>query len=112
MSSFAHRIESATQRDRDRHNHPHVWGENREHISPPCGCCWPKCHKPEVVYVVSYRYITGRAGRVGIREQFVCQRHGREFAAKNKLVAPDPAIPGTTKSAREHRADFVNAALG
>jgi hypothetical protein len=96
MSSFGHKIKSATQRDRDLYNKQitgstgHTWG--------PIGCMWPKCRKPEVVYAISYGYVTGRQGRTSRATKFVCEACGRKFAAKNKLEAPEPSVPGTEEA--------------
>lgn len=109
MSSFGHRIGSATQRDRDLYNLPRTWALG---VSPPCGCFWPKCRKPEVVYVCSYRYVTGRAGRVSVNEKFYCEAHGRKFATKHGLEAPDPSIVGVSKSASEQRSQFIQTVIG
>jgi hypothetical protein len=112
MSGRGHTIASANQRDRDYLNKPRAWGENREHVSPAIGCGWPKCRKPEVVFVCSYRYVTGRKGRIGVCEKFYCEQHGRKFAAKHNLAVPDPNAAGTEKSEIDQRTDFVSAALG
>lgn len=109
MSSFGHKIVSATQCDRDHYNNPRQGSAGV--TWPAIGCGGPKCGKP-IAYVASYRYVTGRAGRVSTSEKFLCEDHGRKFAAKNNLDAPDPTAPGTAKSVTQGRSEFITRALG
>ncbi len=50
-------------------------------------CSAPKCNDP-MKFGVSYRYVTGRAGRIGRAEKGYCQAHGKKFAEKNGIDLP------------------------
>jgi hypothetical protein len=94
IGSWGHDIECAKQYDRDFYNLPHHWddAQGERQISPPIGCSSPKCGTVPVVYVISYHYVTGRRGRIGVNCKCVCEKHGRKFAAKHGLEVPDPAV--------------------
>ena len=94
MSSWGHYIVSASQHQRER-----AWG-----------CSGPMCRAP-VVYRTGYQYITGRKGRVGVAEKFLCEAHGEKFARKYKLAMPGDEIPTSNEGARAERAAFVKAAI-
>jgi len=50
-------------------------------------CATGKCSAP-VSHIVGYKLVTGRAGRVGIREFRVCTAHAGKFAVKHGLTMP------------------------
>lgn len=79
-SSYGHQIQSASLRDREANDQ---WG-----------CMHPKCRATPILFVASYRYVTGRKGRTTRAERFFCQVHGDAFAKKNGLTLPDPLLPG------------------
>jgi len=58
--------------------------------SPSCstsGCD----QRPE--FVSSYRYVTGRAGRVSSQRRFMCTAHAQAFAQKHGLELPPSVAP-------------------
>lgn len=62
----------------------------REIWRPGCAYC-----DQEPRYVASYRYVTGRKGRVTSRVQSLCEEHGRRFAEKHGLELPE--LPARAK---------------
>ena len=48
--------------------------------------CSKRCPN-DVAYVVEYRYITGRGGRVGRHHKNVCEQHGEKFAKAHGLFS-------------------------
>lgn len=62
----------------------------REIWKPGCAYC-----DQEPRYVASYRYVTGRKGRVTSRVQSLCEEHGRRFAEKHGLELPE--LPARAK---------------
>lgn len=71
--------------------------------------CSVRCPN-EIAFVTSYRYVTGRAGRISFQERRVCHEHGARFAAKYGLVLPDPDVTGT-RAQGSRGVDVVAAAL-
>jgi hypothetical protein len=104
--SWGHAIFSASERERSRRG----IGTLTAMAGDPMRCGL-KCANP-VVYRLRYNYITGRAGRVGVSERCVCEEHGRKFAAKYGLTAPDPTIPGEDSRRRVTREAFIKEATG
>lgn len=82
-SSWAHTAYAMTAEDKaDRLRHQWTCARSR--------CAeWP-------AVAISYRYVTGRAGRATTRTQAVCQAHGEAFAAKHGIeIGPEAPIYGT-----------------
>lgn len=57
----------------------------------PLVCSWPKCGQP-VTHWTSYRYVTGRAGRVSRATKHVCEVHAQRFADKHGLEITDSLV--------------------
>lgn len=47
-------------------------------------CSMGRCEVP-ALYRCSYRYITGRGGRVAVARKYACSEHARRFAEKHGL---------------------------
>lgn len=60
-------------------------GGDSEPARMRCGA--PNCQTPFTCFA-SYRYVTGRAGRVTRSVREYCDRHAAAFAKKNNLEAP------------------------
>ena len=63
--------------------HWYGWPEETEHHSVGGG---------DVVFLATYRFITGRRGNVGERQLGLCQTCAEKFAAKNRLELPAAEI--------------------
>lgn len=95
--SWNHAIRCATQEESDKRSltrieveqHPMGWLE--DYVIEPYGCSIVHCDALPVVYVISYDHFVGYDCSVH-REQFVCEVHGRMFAVKYGLEAPDPPV--------------------
>lgn len=63
------------------------------------GCSRPRCSEPPVI-AVSYRYVTGRAGRTTRRTQVLCKPHGDAFVEKHGVeVGPEAPLYGAPTEA-------------
>lgn len=89
--SWGHGIRSAS--DSERHTSskwgrvPNVSVQMEDGRVVGKRACSVRCQNP-VIYVTSYRYVTGRAGRVSAAERAVCAEHGARFAQKHGLELP------------------------
>ena len=65
--------------------------------------CCAQCHRTEerrhqessrAFYSSSFRYRTGRAGRIGERHLYLCETHAEKFAQRYglKLPRPEPTL--------------------
>lgn len=73
------------------HQGQEAWAEfDRNWARQARQCAAGKC-KEDVAYVISYRYITGRLGRVTTSERKACAAHAAAFAKKHGLELPDSA---------------------
>jgi hypothetical protein len=62
------------------------WHDASREVWRPC-CTDRKCDgRPE--FIASYRYVTGKAGRVSSQRRYVCQAHAEAFAKKHGLELP------------------------
>lgn len=70
--------------------------EQREHLREWEQVCrlHKSCHQP-VTHLATYRYVTGRGGRVGWRSRYMCDTHAGRFRAKHEL--PEPRVQATPK---------------
>lgn len=50
-------------------------------------CTAPKCQNKSE-FVASYKYITGKAGRVSQAEKPLCREHAHKYAVKYHLTLP------------------------
>lgn len=57
-------------------------------------CSFPKCREI-TTHWTSYRYVTGRQGRVSHATKRVCEVHARRFAEKHDITI-SPARPSPT----------------
>lgn len=60
-------------------------------------CSTGKC-RDRATHLTSYRYVTGRAGRVGSAERAVCTAHAERFAAKHEVEIGPPRAGRQTAS--------------
>ena len=99
MSSFGHTVRKMTAGELDKvrrltercPEHPYQCGTLRCTASPTLVC--------------SYRYVTGRAGRVTRADREYCQQHAEAFAKKNGVALPEaqaPHPPPVTDKGTEH----------
>lgn len=54
-----------------------------------------------IAFRTTYRYVTGRAGRVSRADRYICEEHARKFATKHKIEMPaaQPLAPGEREKA-------------
>ena len=64
MSAFGHRLFKAVN------------------VHPSCTCSGGLCKAP-VTFLAQYDYVTGRAGRITNADKWLCEEHGRAFAARH-----------------------------
>jgi hypothetical protein len=93
MASWGHRIRVASERERDNYAR---WGGN---------CSSAKCKNPDVRYITSYTYITGRRGRTTEAEKLVCLEHAQRFGEKHGLALPNG--PGVDRQTSFLCGEFV-----
>lgn len=60
-------------------------------------CSTGKC-SAQPTHRTSYRYVTGRAGRIQTAERAVCIAHAQRFAAKHNLEIGEPQAQQVTAS--------------
>lgn len=60
----------------------------------------------QIAYFTCYRYITGRAGRMGRAQKWACADHAAKFAKKHGL-AFDPQAPAPDGKATMSVAEFL-----
>lgn len=61
--------------------------------------CSGKCTE-KATFATSYRYVTGRAGRVSWAERYACDTHAQRFAAKHDLELPTEAAEAQVHATR------------
>lgn len=79
---------------------PKTWGhalrrlpeEERASCARLGWTCSGKCSQP-ATHEASYKYVTGRAGRISTRRLLKCDDHAAKFAAKYHVTADDSPAP-------------------
>jgi hypothetical protein len=70
--SWGHKLVKLT--DEEQRNHTRLGGK-----------CTGKCQEP-ATHSATYKFVTGRSGRVGERTIYKCTPHAEAFAAKHGLT--------------------------
>jgi hypothetical protein len=68
--SWDHAVQVLTAESRERYSYRH--------------CASGKCAEP-VTHLVTFKVITGRAGRVGSQSRLICDGHAEKFADKHEI---------------------------
>jgi hypothetical protein len=94
MSAWGHALRRLPMADVARASEMVDYGYGRgPERRQACSAGGRPCAAP-VAFAFSYRYITGRAGRVSWAEKWICQQHAERTAKRWGLELPTEAVEG------------------